>query len=131
MVQDPKLYPVDWHLNNNVTLTYNDPYSRKIHLFTMSTTALKNMGIKKPIDIVAHWAICVNGWVYELGRDPLQKKKKDQYGYKATPELKFVQNRKRQRKDIMYGEIGDLVYPYTPTQISEIGKFMSCYNVRP
>jgi hypothetical protein len=128
MVQDPKLYPVDWHLSHNVGLTYNDPYSRKIHLFTMSTTALQNMGIKKPIDIVAHWAICVNGWVFELGRDPTQKKKKDQYGYKATPELQFVQKRKQQGKDIMFGEIGDLVYPYSPGQIHEIGKSVQYCN---
>ncbi|KAF1922231.1 uncharacterized protein M421DRAFT_96869 [Didymella exigua CBS 183.55] len=124
MVPDPQLYQTDWHLSNNVGLTYNDPYSRKIHLFTMSTTAMKNMGIKKPIDIVGHWAICVNGWVFELGRDITQKKKKDQYGYRPIQELAFVRKRKDQGKDIMYGYIGDLVLPYSPGQIDEIAKLV-------
>ena len=95
MTPDSQMYPMDSYVANNVWLTYGKPASWSIYLFTMPITTLKKMGIKKGMDIVAHWAICVNGYVFELGQTG---QKKPRYGYRRTWELDFAHKRRNQGK---------------------------------
>jgi hypothetical protein len=124
------MYPMEQYVANNVWLTYGKPDPWSIYLFTMPTTTLHKMGIKKGMDIVAHWALCINGMVFELGQTG---QKKPRYAYKRTPEPEFAYKRRRQGKDIMYGRIGSLALTYTVDQIHAIGKssFTLAHFVKP
>lgn len=100
-------------------LVQGQPFSQSIVLLTMPVSALKTLGIKKPIDIVAHWTICINGMCYELAR---QNNKKEPYTYKATPESEFRAKRARQGKTVQEATLGNMASPYQHQIIDEVGK---------
>lgn len=98
---------------------YSQPFSQRIVLLTMPVSTLKAVGIKKNIDLVAHWTICINGMCYELAR---QDNKKEPYTYKATPEHEFRARRARQGKQIEEAPLGDMAMPYPHPLIDEVGE---------
>lgn len=55
-------------------------YQQSVYPIYLFTTPLKNQRklFKKPIDVIGHWAVCINGMCYELTRasDPEKKKNK-------------------------------------------------------
>jgi hypothetical protein len=101
---------------------HSPPFSQKIILFTMPVSALKTLGIKKPIDIVAHWTICINGMCYELAR---QSNKKEPYTYKATVEREFRAKRASQGKQVEEAVLGDMAMPYSHQMIDEVGECLA------
>lgn len=102
--------------------------SNQIFLLTTPVSTLKALGIKNPIDIVAHWTICINGWCYELAR---QASKKFPYTYKAKPEQDWRAYRASQGKPIESHLIGYMAMPYSHEYINEVGKCIpSCRVTR-
>ena len=88
-------------------LTAGKARTTAIYLFVLNTKLMKGLHIKKPIDIVAHWALCINGYVYELAHtNPYNKHKP--YNYSCTHESTFVQ-RGCAGFDRTAGESGKLV----------------------
>ena len=110
-------------MDNNIAwnqwLTQNKPLTWDIYLFITPISTLNKMGIKKGLDLVAHWALCINGCVFELG---LTGQKKPKYAYRKTSEKDFILFRKSQNKNIMCGNIGSLSCAYSTDQIHAIGK---------
>ncbi|KAM0446232.1 hypothetical protein ACHAQK_001149 [Fusarium lateritium] len=55
-------------------------YQQQVYPIYLFTTPLKNQRklFKKPVDVIGHWAVCINGMCYELTRasDPEKKKNK-------------------------------------------------------
>jgi len=68
------------HLN---AYGYDSP--KAIYLYT---TPLRNQRriFNKPRDILAHWAVCIQGRCYELTRNTPQTKGEAKYGIRSTPE---------------------------------------------
>lgn len=77
------------------------------------------MGITKPIDIVAHWTICIKGWCYELAR---QNNKNVPYCYRSMPEHEWRVYRERQQKPVEQHAIGYMAMPYSHETTEEVGK---------
>lgn len=111
-------YPSAYNIENNTWLTYDKPHDGKMYLFVLPISAMKRFGIKKPIEVVAHWALCINGICYELRRTG----KKD-YDFVSTTEPKFVERRDEQKKPILCKELGYTAGPYTHGLIEEVGKY--------
>ena len=74
---------------------YGYDSSKAIYLYT---TPLKNQRhiFHKPRDILAHWAICIQGRCYELKRATPQTKGDPKYGVRSTPELEWT----RKKEDV-------------------------------
>ncbi|KAF3050170.1 hypothetical protein E8E11_002966 [Didymella keratinophila] len=96
---------------------YSQPISQRVMLLTIPISTFKAVGVKKPIDVVAHWTICVNGICYELAR---QNDKKNPYRYKWTPEHEFRARRAGQGKQIEEAYLGDMAMPYPHHIIDEV-----------
>jgi hypothetical protein len=60
--------------------TSSEFYTKAIYLYTTPLNNQKKL-LKKPIDIFAHWAICIDGQFYELTRNPTRDKKKKEPKY--------------------------------------------------
>lgn len=93
--------------------------TNQIVLLATPVSCLKAMGITKPIDIVAHWTIRINGWCYELAR---QFDKKFPYYYRSMPEGEWRTYRERQQKPVEQHVVGHMTVPYTHEIIEEVGK---------
>ncbi|KAF6836915.1 hypothetical protein CMUS01_05229 [Colletotrichum musicola] len=114
-------YPSAYNIQNNTWLTYGKPHDGKMYIFMLPTTALKQFGIKKPIDVVAHWALCINGICYELQRT--DNKGKYDFGWKTEPD--FVKYRhEKQNKGIVYGELGYMARLYPHGWIKEVDQWV-------
>lgn len=91
-------------------LTYGKPATYKIYLLTMPTSMFSNFGIKKPLDMVAHWALLIDGRCYQLGHTGIKGKP---YGYQWKWEPHFVEHRNKQGKPIEYMEVGYMATSYS------------------
>lgn len=95
-------------------------------MFIMSTKAMKKLHIKEPIDIVAHWALCINGRVYELAHsDPYDAY--EPYRYQWKTEAAFVRHRYEQGKEIIVGDLGRMARSYADDYIDYIGQYASMF----
>ncbi|KAF6828580.1 hypothetical protein CPLU01_08449 [Colletotrichum plurivorum] len=113
-------YPSAYNIQNNTWLTYDKPRDGKMYIFMLPTTALKQFGIKKPIDVVSHWALCINGICYELQR---VNSKEYNFGWKTEPD--FVKYRhEKQNKGIVYGELGYMARLYPHDWIKEVDQWV-------
>jgi hypothetical protein len=81
--------------------TSSDGHPKAIYLYT---TPLNNQRrfLKKPIDIFAHWAICIDGHCYELTRngDRNKNKKEPKYIMKALDEQEWISKKKDEQRGL-------------------------------
>lgn len=98
---------------------YGAPPSLEIELFTTPVSTLKAIGLNKPIDIVAHWTLCINGWCYELAR---QDVKNEKYYYRTITLEEWKEKRTQQRKTWCSDRVGQMARPYTHELIHEVGE---------
>lgn len=101
--------------------TFSKDFSQAIYLYT---TAMKgdflNGSLKKPIDIFAHWAVCIQGVCYEL-RGGDKKKGEPKFLYKPIPEQEWRKTRgyvNREEPTL----VGYMNRPYGPNVIHEVGE---------
>lgn len=99
-----------------------------IELLTVPVSSLKSLGIKKPIDIVAHWTICINGVCYELAR---QSNKKEPYSYRSLSLGHWTEKRRTQGKPIESHQLGNMTLPYPHELIHEVGECSPFHVQRP
>lgn len=101
-------------------LTYGQPATYKIYLLTMPTSMFRDFGIKKPLDMVAHWALLIDGRCYQLGHTG---NKKEPYDYQWKSEPDFVEYRNDQKKPIEYMEVGYMATNYSHEWIDKVGMY--------
>ncbi len=71
-------------------------YPKAIYLYTTPLRYQRNLfKLKKPIDVFAHWAICIQDRCYELTRntDRDKKKKEPKYFIKVTEEQEWLRQK--------------------------------------
>lgn len=95
------------------------PTPQQIELLTIPVSNLKKLGLKKPIDIVAHWTICIDGWCYELGRQ--KSNKKEPYAYRTLRKEEWLELRGDRAKFTEAHVLGDMAMPYPHHLIHEVG----------
>lgn len=100
--------------------TFSNKHPQAIYLYT---TPLKNDFVngsrKKPINIFAHWAVCIQGICYEL-RAGDKKKGEQKFLYKPMPEQEWRDTRKYENREPQY--VGYMTRPYTPWEIDLVGE---------
>jgi hypothetical protein len=93
------------------------------HAIYLYTTALKNDPVngsrKKPIDIFAHWAVCIQGICYEL-RAGNKKAGEPKFLYAPVPEQRWREVRNYQNREPQFA--GYTVQAYTQGEVHEVGK---------
>ncbi|KAG8159509.1 hypothetical protein KVR01_010146 [Diaporthe batatas] len=107
--------PAEYAMTQSDYLLSRAPNS--MELLTVPVSSLKSLGLKKPIDIVAHWTICINGICYELAR---QTNKKEPYFYRCISLGEWKAKRISQGKPIESHELGQMTMPYSHQLIHEV-----------
>lgn len=97
-----------------------------IHLYVAIVKKTRRF-LTKPVNLIAHWAIYIEGHLYELIRrhDEAVTEENPQYGTRHLPlqewwELMHEQDRKPQLVD---GAVGYTACKWSPDEIDNIGKF--------
>ncbi|KAF2469612.1 uncharacterized protein BDR25DRAFT_304344 [Lindgomyces ingoldianus] len=90
--------------------------SQAIYLYTTPLRGdFVNGSRKKPIDIFAHWAVCIQGICYEL-RGGDKKKGEPKFLYKSISEQEWRETRQyKDREEPKH--VGYMIRPYTPEVI--------------
>jgi hypothetical protein len=83
--------------------------------------------LKKPIDVFAHWAICVQGRCYELTRndDPYKTKKDPKYLIKDTDEQDWLRKKHDKGRDCKPKHAG--YTQFSSEKIHEVGEYSSSH----
>lgn len=97
----------------------------------------KFLGLKKPIDVFGHWAICIAGHCYELtrNRNPEPKDRKERKAFQkyivnCEPEETWLYKKRHiedpPRDPIKHPEpLGYTAHYFTPDTIEYIGKHLN------
>ncbi len=94
--------------------------SQAIYLYTapLHNDYCVNGRLKKTIDIIAHWAVCIQGVCYEVRRADKSKGERDHL-YQSIPEQEWIKKRnpRQERKHVGY-----MAMPFEPWLIDYVGE---------
>lgn len=106
-----------------------------IYLFT-TPTADQNKFWKRTVDVIGHWAICINGYCYELARVKSSEKNQRAYSTRYLPEEEWKRVKREEGRRITERDpLGYTARPWTHEDIkymSELiwnGPLQTQYNV--
>lgn len=117
----------------NPAMAYSQPvytgcdhdYGYPIYLIT---TPLRNQRkfLSKPIDPFGHWAICIQGYCYELTKNPAKPrpKKDPKYIVRQLPRDTWARLKEEDKRAIRQADnpVGQTARSWPPETIKEIGK---------
>ncbi|KAH6645122.1 hypothetical protein BKA67DRAFT_670665 [Truncatella angustata] len=98
----------------------NYDWGHPIYLYTTPLASQKKFMKKKPIDLVGHWAICIQGYFYELTKNPNAQTKRDPKHIIRTLPYEQWQALKGEEERVVQppgGPAGYTARPWTPSQI--------------
>ncbi len=106
--------------------TSSEGFTKAIYLYTTPLNNQKRL-LRKPIDIFAHWAICIDGRCYELTRNDARNKKKKEPKYimRSLEEQEWIflkQSEHRGREKQLAGYTS-----FSTEQIYHVGGCISSY----
>jgi hypothetical protein len=98
------------------------------HPIYLYTTPLNNQKrlIKKPVDIIGHWAVCINGYCYELTRATNNEKQqlniKGKHWIRCLPEDEWKRVKREEKRGITERDpVGYTTKLWSPETIKYIG----------
>jgi hypothetical protein len=99
---------------------FNKDPSLAITLYTAPLNNQKKI-FKEPVDIFAHWAICIRGICYELRRG-IKENNEPKYVYKPIAEQDWIKMKIDQKRYPRPAYPGHMCRPYSSETINEVGK---------
>jgi hypothetical protein len=100
--------------------TYNMNSPQAIYLYTTPLNHdFINGSFKKPINLFAHWAICIDNTCYELRAGDKKKGEKEKFLYKSVPVEVWIRNRNYTGQP---KPVGHLSGQYSSRVIDLVGK---------
>jgi hypothetical protein len=104
----------------------NNNMGYPIYLYT-TPTANQNKIWKRTVDIIGHWAICINGYCYELTRVTPSEKESGievKYWIRYLPEQEWKRVKQQEGRRITERDpLGYTARPWTHADIKHIGKY--------
>lgn len=93
-----------------------------IYLYTTPLRSHKKLGVKKGRDIFGHWAICIEGYCFELaGRTEEEKREgHDRFKINCLPEQQWKDGREL-GDEVTAKQVGYTVKYFAPNTIKDIG----------
>ncbi|KAH8837529.1 hypothetical protein MCOR27_009892 [Pyricularia oryzae] len=93
-----------------------------IYLYTTPLRSHKKLGVKKGRDIFGHWAICIEGYCFELaGRTEEEKREgHDRFKINCLPEQQWKDGREL-GDEVTAKQVGYTVKYFAPSTIKDIG----------
>lgn len=96
-----------------------------IYLYTTPLRKSGPLKLKKPADIFAHWAICIQGRCYELVRNTTRTKDEPEYNVRFSSEQEWEQRKEDEHRVLRKRYAGKLSMPYPRETIEEVGAYNS------
>lgn len=96
--------------------TFSRDSSQAIYLYT-APLRYDFLRRKKPGNIFAHWAVCIQSVCYEL-RAGDKKNGEPKFLYKSIREQEWRKSRQYEGEP---KHVGNMIMPYTPEVINEVG----------
>lgn len=96
--------------------------SKDIFLYTTPLRDQKTfLRMKKPLDVIGHWAVCIDGVCYELTRGD-KARNEPKYQPKFTDEDEWIRMKNKEGRDVVKELAGKMASPYSRETLEATGK---------
>ncbi|KAH7311206.1 hypothetical protein B0I35DRAFT_514056 [Stachybotrys elegans] len=103
---------------------YSQPQPQAIFLYTAPLRNQRKL-FKKPVDVIGHWAVCIDGWCYELTRNGEGANKTEpKYSMKPSTEQAWLEKKRRQERLNDKVLVGYTTRYFSPTDIETIAQLV-------
>ncbi|KAG9257512.1 uncharacterized protein F5Z01DRAFT_646122 [Emericellopsis atlantica] len=112
--------------HHEAATTHGQTQSLPITLYaTPIGTQSKILGVRKPFKPLGHWAVCIQGYCYELTRKSRNAPKKDPaYRVNCEPEESWLARKVEQQRECVPSHVGSTAGYLSPETISYIGELI-------